>query len=368
MALEIPLRHYIGEVQVTSRTIRSGIKSLVVPESTANTLDNMEVNIDNLLRYLDGSERSKAPTIKIIEKICSQARNVAKQLIKSKTTESVKAAAARLLELSDTLSHESNVEALHTGVVRTNHEEPTDAYNVGFRPLMFTGAELSSELQIKKLLEESQAKAAMLAQNITSLEVRTQEEIKKILANYERSAAEIELKSGEINRILGKLSGRAIAGDYEKSAAGEQRIADYLRWGSLFFMAVIAFALIYTFFETTNTEFDWQKSIFRISLTFLLSVPAAYLARESAKHREQQYSHLQTSLDLKAIPPFLATLTEEEQNLFKLEVARRIFGARETKAAIDSYPINTQEIIMALIKKTEGFSPAKKPNSKPSEE
>lgn len=84
----------------------------------------------------------------------------------------------------------------------------------------------------------------------------------------------------------------------------------------------------------------------------MLSIPAAYLARESAKHREKQYAHQQTSLDLKAIAPYIASLPQEEQHKIKIEIAGRIFAAKDfNKVDTDSYPININEIIMEIIKK-----------------
>lgn len=368
LAPKIPLDMYVREIQATSALIYSGIRKLENPEGTLNTLEHLDQNLTKLIHWLSDKDGSSEISVRILDKICSQATNVSRQLIKSGVSTNLKAAAVRLLELSQILSHQRNAMALSNRVVYTDHETFENANDKKHSFSAMLDFQEGDELRVNKQLEESEARAYLLAQSIATLEVRTQDEIKKILTGYEKAAEEIEQKNNEINNILGQLSGRAIAGDYENSAASERRIANYLRMGSLFFMGVIACALIYTFIETTNTEFNWQKSIFRISLTFLLSVPAAYLARESAKHREQQYNHLQTSLDLKAIPPFLATLPEEDQNRFKLEIANRIFGAREAKVSVDSYPLNTQDIIMALIRKVEDFSPGQKSKSKQPEE
>lgn len=119
-------------------------------------------------------------------------------------------------------------------------------------------------------------------------------------------------------------------------------------------MLTIVVVVGYSFLETTSADFQWQKSLFRIVLAMLLSVPAAYLARESAKHREQQYRHLQTSLDLKTISPYIASLPDEEQHKIKSEVASRLFAARDfSKVSSDPYPINMHEIIMELLKKVD---------------
>jgi hypothetical protein len=204
----------------------------------------------------------------------------------------------------------------------------------------------------KKNLAENGFRIAGLEQKLNALEATAGNEISKITSAYSDALLEIEGKKTEIDNILGHVSGRAVAGDYEKSATEEKNKADWLRRGSLLCMALIAVSLGYSFWETIGTEFNWQKSLFRITLTFLLSVPAAYLARESAKHREQQYQHLQTSLDLKAISPFLASLPDEEQHKIKIAIASKLFAGRDfSKTSVDPFPLNTQEIIMELLKR-----------------
>ncbi|MNF56627.1 hypothetical protein D3C84_381220 [compost metagenome] len=211
-----------------------------------------------------------------------------------------------------------------------------------------------NDQRIKKLLSESEARVASLEQKIKDLQLDAYGEIDKIKSVYLATHSELEIKKSEIDKILGHVSGRAVAGDYEKSASEEKRMADLLRWGSLGCMAFIAFALGFSLFETIGAGFDWQKSVFRVVLGFLLSVPAAYLARESAKHREQQYQHQQTSLDLKAISPFMASLPDEEQHKIKIEIATKLFAGRDfSKVSADPFPLNTQEIIIELIKKLE---------------
>ncbi|MCS4282030.1 hypothetical protein M2396_000295 [Pseudomonas sp. BIGb0278] len=203
--------------------------------------------------------------------------------------------------------------------------------------------------RVKKLLNENELRITSLAKRLQELEGAAQGEIDKISSAYSDGLREIGVKKTEIDGILGHVSGRAIAGDYEKSAAEEKKMADRLRFWSLVCMAVIAGCLVYTLVGHST---DWQQSLFRISLTFLLSVPAAYLARESAKHREQQYQHLQTSLDLKALSPFVASLPDEEQHKIKIAIASKIFAGRDfSKVGADPFPINTQEIIMELLKK-----------------
>jgi len=219
--------------------------------------------------------------------------------------------------------------------------------------------------RVKKLLNENELRIVELERSLKELGESAQGEIDKIKLAYSDGLRDVEVKRTEIDEILGHVSGRAIAGDYAKSATDEKEMADWLRIGSLICMGVIAASLIYSLFETIHSDFNWQQSLFRITLTFLLSVPAAYLARESAKHREQQYQHQQTSLDLKALSPFVASLPDEEQHKIKIAIASKIFAGRDfSKVGADSYPINTQEIIMEIIKK---LDVSKKPEKSASE-
>ncbi|MFF5867259.1 hypothetical protein [Pseudomonas sp. NPDC012596] len=223
--------------------------------------------------------------------------------------------------------------------------------NDGTRLKAFIDEQERHDQRVKKLLNENELRIASLTSRLEDLEGAAQGEIDKITSTYADALREVGVKKTEIDGILGHVSGRAIAGDYEKSAAEEKKMADRLRFWSLVCMVVIALCLIYTLIGHSS---NWQESLFRVSLTFLLSVPAAYLARESAKHREQQYQHLQTSLDLKALSPFVASLPDEEQHKIKIAIASKIFAGRDfSKVGADPFPINTQEIIMELLKKVE---------------
>lgn len=206
--------------------------------------------------------------------------------------------------------------------------------------------------RIKKLLNENEIKIERIESLAKALEGEVQKETEKISELYKNSLLDIEDKKSQINEILGHVSGRAIAGDFEKSAADEKSMANLLRYIALGCMTLIVAVVAYSFWETTKSDFSWQNSAFRITLALMLSIPAAYLARESAKHREQQYSHQQTSLDLKAIAPYIASLPEDEQHKIKIQIAEKLFASRDfTKVGANAYPINTHEIMMEIIKK-----------------
>jgi hypothetical protein len=214
---------------------------------------------------------------------------------------------------------------------------------------------LEQKIQIERILKkitEAEVRIDKVGIEAKDFEKTLDSELKKAIALFDAAQKDIESKKGQIDKILGHVSGRTIAGDFEKSAVEERSMADYLRYASLGCMTLIVSIVAYSFWETTTDKFNWESSIFRIILAFMLSIPAAYLAKESSKHRDQQYSHLQTSLDLKTISPYIASLPEEEQHKIKIEVASRLFSPKKNlQTNSDSYPINVHEIVMEILKK-----------------
>jgi len=222
---------------------------------------------------------------------------------------------------------------------------------------------------LKRVMRQCEVAVSELREQLGELKQVAQVEIDKITQAYSDAQADITAKTDDINRVTGQAAARMIAGDYEGSAAMEKETADNLRLGALACMLLIVGVLGWAVLESTIATFEWERFLSKVSLVFLLGVPATYLARESAKHREQQYHHLQTSLDMKAISPFLASLPDEAQHKLKADIASRIFGGRDfSKVSNDPYPLNTHEIIMKLIDKVD-FSnkPEKAKKVKPAE-
>lgn len=205
---------------------------------------------------------------------------------------------------------------------------------------------------LKTILTESEKKTISLKQDIESLEDIYNNKIGSISTEYQEQLKVIHDKNDQLDILLGDAASRVIVSEYALSAEQERKAANWLRRGSIFCMALIVGIAGYSFIESMHQSFDLSNALLRLALVFLLSVLAAYLARESTKHRQQQYTHLQTSLDLKAINPYIASLPEEEQHKIKSEIAQRIFAPKDFQSiSNESYPINSQEVIMALISK-----------------
>lgn len=203
-----------------------------------------------------------------------------------------------------------------------------------------------------------------LQQNLSSAEKIISEKESVIDTAFQNAEEELKSKMKAVDKLQGILAGKKMAGNFDESSSIEKNAADWLRIGSIVCMGIIALVVLYSLWETTTQDFNWQESLFRLIFSIVLSVPAAYLARESAKHRQQQYHYHQTSLDLKAITPYIASLPDDEQHRLKSEIAQRLFAPKNAGAVTptqDPYPINAHEVLIALLNKLDFKQPAPAP-------
>ncbi len=212
--------------------------------------------------------------------------------------------------------------------------------------------------EIKKATSESEGKLANinsryadLRETATSMQEKFQLSIKESLDAAEEIISKLRKKEDEVNIISGIVSGASIGGKYEYSAQIERRAANWARLASLTLMGIIAIIIGNSLLKIGDANFKWESAILRLIFSAALSIPAAYLSRESTRHRNKQYEFQQMSLELQAITPYIASLPQEEQHKLKAEMANRFFGSKGQLNSSDSYPVNTQELIMKIIEK-----------------
>lgn len=192
--------------------------------------------------------------------------------------------------------------------------------------------------------------------NLKSEISNLQEQMLNEVGKAEKISEDAQTRSNEINSqidgLLGQTASKVLLVDYANTADTEKKSADTLRWWSLACMALTGIVLCIALYESLSSGLDWKQAIFKVFTAIALSVPAAYLARESAKHRNQEHTNRRISLDLRAITPYIASLPSEEQNKIKAEVASKIFGVQESAGVqSDNYPINIQELAKMMIEK-----------------
>jgi gas vesicle protein len=181
------------------------------------------------------------------------------------------------------------------------------------------------------------------------------------LEEYIRAKKEnLNTLENELSNQQGLLSGKMLAGGYAQQAEEEKKSADSMRNASVLCLVAILAVVIYSLIELSGGEITIERSLVKLGLLLFLLAPAAYLARESTKHRNEHYALKQTALDLNAIGPFIASLNKEEQDLIKTKIAERLFCSNRDKQDTNTFPINAHEVIIKLIERFEPGEKAKK--------
>jgi hypothetical protein len=334
-----------------------------LPISFKNGAKNYQAQIKGFYETLE-KEKSEDETLQLALNVAVYGQMISNALNQGAAlSDSERALVNEISSLSasirNAIEHRSEVfDATGNDATHSISENTRSTYNSNQEKKLLQRIELLKEDHEKhdqrhqKLLAENLKRIESLEGKSESLHSSIDEQVKKAKSLYENTLTELAEKKEEVNKLLGVISGSTISGNFEQSASDEKSMANWLRYASLGCMALIVIVIGYSFWETTTDDFKWENSVFRIVLAFILSVPSAYLARESAKHREQQYTHLQTSLDLKAINPYVASLPIEQQHKIKADIADRIFAAKDfSKVSSDPYPLNTHEVVMEILKK-----------------
>lgn len=188
---------------------------------------------------------------------------------------------------------------------------------------------------------------------VDSIKKSVTDEINKAAKISDDAAKRSNDVDAQINDLLGQNASKVLLIDYANTAEKEGASADRMRGWSLVCMATSGLVVGIALYQTLSGELDWRQLLLKAFAALALSIPAAYLARESSRHRAQQHSNRRISLDLRAMTPYLASLPNDEQNKIKSEVASKIFGmqADGVAASSDNYPVNLQELAKLLIEK-----------------
>lgn len=180
------------------------------------------------------------------------------------------------------------------------------------------------------------------------------ERLDGMAAAHDDAFAYIKKKSEEAAEIVGIMSGQSIAGNFAQNSAIECRTANMLRLGSILVLVAVASMIGFTFFQSAVGEIDWRQILSRLGMASVLTLPAGYLARESSKHRQQQYRYEQTSLELHTMTPLLGSLPIEDQNKIKASIAQQLVNIKRDGAEVQDVDIpNSHAIIIDLVQRLE---------------
>ena len=133
-------------------------------------------------------------------------------------------------------------------------------------------------------------------------------------------------KLAEAKQLVGIIGNVGVTGNYQKIADREAAAANWFRLGALFFLVLAVLGVLWIVVSLGTDGFSWQMAAFRFAsvLTFLL--PAAYCARESNIHRQNEHRNRRLELELASVAPFLEGLDKPKVDEIRERLAGAYFG------------------------------------------
>ena len=174
----------------------------------------------------------------------------------------------------------------------------------------------------------------------------------KLVSAHEKAAtallSQLEVKKEEAANLVQIIGNIGVTGNYQKIAIEEKNTANRWRNIALVLMLVMVGIIAATVFISVKEDFDWKVATFRIIAALILGVPAAYAARESAKHRLNETHNRSAELQLASLDPYLEKLPEEQKNQIKEKLTDKFYGL-ESQTTNDNEPV-TYNALVDLIK------------------
>lgn len=136
----------------------------------------------------------------------------------------------------------------------------------------------------------------------------------------------ISSKKIEFDKIVGSAAENKNALKYVNYASSCEKSARWLFWCSIFMMFAVAFLSIYLMWKIeTLTEF---KLLVRISLTFLILLPAFFMMREAKKLKDKEFQYNDIACRIITSGPYIDGLhiDEKEKDKLKADLVKDFFG------------------------------------------
>ncbi len=161
-----------------------------------------------------------------------------------------------------------------------------------------------------------------------------------IIREVEEHKARIEQLVGVIGN-LGVTSGYLTTANHARKTMWLWQAITVAAMAGLVFFAYRTLGLL----EDSNGTFHWGMFAGRVFLLASLGVLAAYAASQADKFFEMERRNRKLALELEAIGPYLAPLSQEEQDKFRIQMGDRTFGQDDLPGTTTKSPASLLDLL-----------------------
>jgi len=183
------------------------------------------------------------------------------------------------------------------------------------------------------------------------LESEAQELVKKLRAHEDSARA-----------VSAAIGAKGVASNYSAVVIAETKEANLYRWITLGLFAIgitlVSWITIYSVCKNISLA-NPLEFLARVAIGVLVSVPALYTGRESARHRTVAQTARQTIMELETLGPFIADLDPELRESIRRDLVSKYFGRQVTPHTV-SVPIAFKDVKELTVELAKAMNEKKK--------
>ena len=179
------------------------------------------------------------------------------------------------------------------------------------------------------------------------------EKFKEKLAGFQQEATE---SHEAILELHGLVAGDSVGAGYLKNADSEKDQANFWRGVAIAFILATVVWVGITYFAKFELSSDgnllWGKVFKAVSLAGVLLYGAVYASKQSSFHRNNEKRTRWFALEIKAIDPFIASLSKDQQKVLKEKLSERLFGQNnsESESGSPNVDANLVKVIVDAVR------------------
>lgn len=202
------------------------------------------------------------------------------------------------------------------------------------RSRAFDQARMDEQEKVSRLLSEHAAATAAQATELRSthdLLTKTHEErLASLEADFVAGTAlirdEVVARKREVEALVGVIGNLGVTSGYLTEANAARRAVRFWHTITVAAMCGFIFMAYSAFLPTLSGGFSWSAFAGRVFVSLTVGVLAAYGASQADRYMQLERRNRRLALELEAIGPFLAPLSPEKREEFRLTVGDRTFA------------------------------------------
>lgn len=196
----------------------------------------------------------------------------------------------------------------------------------------FNASQTSNQEAFAKLLAESRDSLASVS---SEMQADLETAVLAVETSFETRLEAATEQKGRIDELFEIAAETTLIESYTRNATRERKAADIWRLVAIG-AALIAVAIgIWATVVAAGDETDWDLLAAKAFLGLIVAGVAAYAATQSAEHRSTQRDAEHVAVQLAALKPYLADLSQDaERDRLLVVIAEKLFG--QTRVAQDN--------------------------------